>query len=84
MGSSYFTLYTALAAKSVTSLGTCAQVRCGRSTDLRNRMERGYSTIQAEEWIFKNKHTDLYLHKPAHKIHFNETLQLLPTYETAN
>lgn len=37
-----FYIVYALAAKPVTSLGTCTQLRCGRSADFRKRMEQGY------------------------------------------
>lgn len=37
-----FYIVYALAAKPVTSLGTCTRLRCGRSTDFRKRMEQDY------------------------------------------
>lgn len=77
MGSSRFTLYVALVAGSVTSLETCAYMRCRRSTDFRDMVgTRLFNTCKLNApRIFKNKHTDLYSRRPVHKIHLDELLQ---------
>lgn len=78
-----------LAAKSVTSLGTCAQVNVEEAAILQRGWNKASQHSQIQRMsvaprIWTKTNSDFHLHRPVHKTHLDEILQVVPTSKTAN